>query len=57
MRLTNKYVDRVQAAAETDTVIAERFLNVAGFSKPPPVSWPRRSCLELLRQTGDTDDI
>ena len=35
MRLTNKYVDRVQAAAETDTVIATRFLKVAGFSKSP----------------------
>jgi 2-polyprenyl-6-methoxyphenol hydroxylase-like FAD-dependent oxidoreductase len=35
MRLINKYVDRVQAAAETDTVIAERFAKVAGFSNPP----------------------
>jgi 2-polyprenyl-6-methoxyphenol hydroxylase-like FAD-dependent oxidoreductase len=35
MRLTNRYVDRVQAAAETDTLIAERFLRVAGFSEPP----------------------
>jgi 2-polyprenyl-6-methoxyphenol hydroxylase-like FAD-dependent oxidoreductase len=35
MRLTNRYVDRVQAAAEADTVIAERFLKVAGFSNPP----------------------
>jgi hypothetical protein len=35
MRLTNRYVDRVQAAAETDTLIAEHFLKVAGFSKPP----------------------
>lgn len=35
MRLINKYVDRVQAAAETDTVIAERFAKVAGLSNPP----------------------
>jgi hypothetical protein len=35
IRLINRYVDRVQAAAETDTVIAERFAKVAGFSKPP----------------------
>jgi 2-polyprenyl-6-methoxyphenol hydroxylase-like FAD-dependent oxidoreductase len=35
MRLTNKYVDRVQAAAETDTVIAKRFLRVAGFHDSP----------------------
>lgn len=35
MRVTNRYVDRVQAAAETDTVIAERFLRVAGFEDPP----------------------
>jgi 2-polyprenyl-6-methoxyphenol hydroxylase-like FAD-dependent oxidoreductase len=35
MRLTNRYVDRVQAAAETDSIIADRFLKVAGFSNPP----------------------
>jgi 2-polyprenyl-6-methoxyphenol hydroxylase-like FAD-dependent oxidoreductase len=35
MRLTNKYVDRVQAAAERDTIVARRFLRVAGFSDPP----------------------
>jgi 2-polyprenyl-6-methoxyphenol hydroxylase-like FAD-dependent oxidoreductase len=35
MRLTNKYVDRVQAAAETDIVVAQRFARVAGFSDPP----------------------
>jgi 2-polyprenyl-6-methoxyphenol hydroxylase-like FAD-dependent oxidoreductase len=35
MRLTNRYVDRIQAAAETDTLVAERFLRVAGFTEPP----------------------
>jgi 2-polyprenyl-6-methoxyphenol hydroxylase-like FAD-dependent oxidoreductase len=35
MRLTNRYVDRVQAAAEIDTVVADNFLKVAGFTKPP----------------------
>lgn len=35
MRLTNRYVDRVQAAAEIDTVVADNFLKVAGFAKPP----------------------
>jgi 2-polyprenyl-6-methoxyphenol hydroxylase-like FAD-dependent oxidoreductase len=35
MRLTNRYVDRVQAAAETDTIIATRFLRVAGFHDSP----------------------
>ena len=34
-RLLNRYVDRVQAAAETDTVIAKRFLRVAGFHDSP----------------------
>jgi 2-polyprenyl-6-methoxyphenol hydroxylase-like FAD-dependent oxidoreductase len=34
-RLTNKYVDRVQAAAETDAIIAKRFLRVAGFHDSP----------------------
>jgi hypothetical protein len=35
VRVINRYVDRVQAAAETDPVIAERFVKVAGFSYPP----------------------
>jgi 2-polyprenyl-6-methoxyphenol hydroxylase-like FAD-dependent oxidoreductase len=34
-RLTNRYVDLVQAAAETDTIIAERFLRVAAFLDSP----------------------
>ena len=34
-RLLNRYVDRVQAAAETDTVIAKRFIRVAGFHDSP----------------------
>jgi len=35
VRLTNRYVDRVQAAAEIDTIVAANFLRVAGFAKPP----------------------
>jgi 2-polyprenyl-6-methoxyphenol hydroxylase-like FAD-dependent oxidoreductase len=35
VRLTNRYVDRVQAAAETNTVVAGNFFKVAGFAKPP----------------------
>ncbi len=35
VRLTNKYVDRVQAAAEIDSVVATNFFRVAGFSNPP----------------------
>jgi 2-polyprenyl-6-methoxyphenol hydroxylase-like FAD-dependent oxidoreductase len=35
VRLTNRYVDRVQAAAETNTVVAANFFKVAGFGKPP----------------------
>jgi 2-polyprenyl-6-methoxyphenol hydroxylase-like FAD-dependent oxidoreductase len=34
-RLTNRYGDRVQAAAETDTTIAKRFMRVAGFNDSP----------------------
>jgi hypothetical protein len=35
VRLTNRYVDRVQAAAETNTMVAGHFFKVAGFGKPP----------------------
>jgi 2-polyprenyl-6-methoxyphenol hydroxylase-like FAD-dependent oxidoreductase len=35
VRVANKYVDRVQAAAETNLAVAGQFLKVAGFSSPP----------------------
>jgi 2-polyprenyl-6-methoxyphenol hydroxylase-like FAD-dependent oxidoreductase len=35
VRLTNKYVDRVQSAAETNVYVADRFMKVAGFACPP----------------------
>ncbi|WP_414687084.1 hypothetical protein [Mycobacterium sp.] len=35
VRLVNKYVDRVQTAAETNLAVAGQFLKVAGFSSPP----------------------
>jgi 2-polyprenyl-6-methoxyphenol hydroxylase-like FAD-dependent oxidoreductase len=35
MRLVNRYVERLQAAAETDTVTATRFMRVAGFRDAP----------------------
>ncbi|MBV8348982.1 MAG: 2-polyprenyl-6-methoxyphenol hydroxylase-like oxidoreductase, partial [Mycolicibacterium sp.] len=35
MRLTNRYVDLVQAAAETDIIVVKRFLRVAGFHESP----------------------
>ena len=35
MRLVNRYVKRVQAAAESDTVTATSFLHVAGFRNSP----------------------
>jgi 2-polyprenyl-6-methoxyphenol hydroxylase-like FAD-dependent oxidoreductase len=35
MRLTNKYVDQVQTAAETNLAVAAQFLKVAGFSSRP----------------------
>jgi hypothetical protein len=34
-RLANRYVERVQTAAETDIVVAGKFLKVAGFARPP----------------------
>ena len=34
-RLTNRYVDLVQAAAETDAIVMRRFLRVAGFQGSP----------------------
>ncbi len=35
IRLTNWFTDQVLAAAETDTVVAEKFLRTAGFIDPP----------------------
>ena len=35
VRLINKYVDRVQSAAETNLYVADRFMKVAGFASPP----------------------
>ena len=35
VRIANKYVDRVLAAAESDIVVAEQFARVIGFLDPP----------------------
>jgi hypothetical protein len=35
VRITNKYVQQVQAAAEHDIVVAERLSNVVGLNEPP----------------------
>ena len=35
LRLTNRYVDRLQTAAESDIVVAEQFTKVIAFIDPP----------------------
>src|ERR1700752_4212219 len=35
VRIANKYVDRVLAAAESDIVVAEKFARGIGFPDPP----------------------
>jgi 2-polyprenyl-6-methoxyphenol hydroxylase-like FAD-dependent oxidoreductase len=35
LRLTNKYVDRLQAAAESDLAVAEQFMKVVALVDPP----------------------
>ena len=35
VRIANKYVDQVLAAAESDIVVAEQFARVIGFLGPP----------------------
>lgn len=35
VRITNRYVDRVLAAAESDTAVAEQFAKVINFPDPP----------------------
>lgn len=36
LRAVNGYIDRFQAAAEVDPVMAWRFMDVTGFTEPPP---------------------
>jgi 2-polyprenyl-6-methoxyphenol hydroxylase-like FAD-dependent oxidoreductase len=49
VRLSNKYVDRLQAVAETDTDVAEQFFRVIGLNDPPTsLLHPRM----LLRAAG-----
>jgi hypothetical protein len=35
LRLANRYVDRLQTAAESDLVVAEQFTKVVAFIDPP----------------------
>jgi 2-polyprenyl-6-methoxyphenol hydroxylase-like FAD-dependent oxidoreductase len=35
LRLTNRYIDRLQTAAESDIVVAEQFMKVIGLIDPP----------------------
>jgi hypothetical protein len=35
LRLSNRYVDRLQTVAETDVAVAEQFIRVVGLLDPP----------------------
>ena len=58
MRIANKYVDRVLAAAESDTVVAEQFSKVGMLIDPPtrllrPAVITRVATVNLRRRRGD----
>jgi 2-polyprenyl-6-methoxyphenol hydroxylase-like FAD-dependent oxidoreductase len=49
LRLSNRYVDRLQAVAETDSAVAEQFFRVVGLLDPPATLLHPRM---LLRAAG-----
>lgn len=58
LRLSNKYVDRLQAAATTDIVVAEQLVKVIGFIDPPsrllhPTVMRRVATAERLHRDDD----
>ena len=58
VRIANKYVDRVLAAAESDTVVAEQFSKVGTLIDPPtrllrPAVIARVATVNLRRRQGD----
>ena len=58
VRIANKYVDRVLAAAESDTVVAEQFAKVFGLIDSPtslfhPAVIARVAATNLRRRKGD----
>ena len=58
MRIANKYVDRVLAAAESDTVVAEQFSRVSTLIDPPtrlfhPAVIARVATVNLRRRQAD----
>jgi hypothetical protein len=58
VRIANKYVDGILAAAESDTVVAEQFAKVIGFLDPPtrllhPVFIARVATINLRRRQCD----
>jgi hypothetical protein len=50
MRLVNGYIDRYQAAAEGDPVLATHFLNVTGFDEPVRTLFGPGSVGRLVQQ-------
>ena len=58
VRIANKYVDRVLAAAESDIVVAEQFAKVVGLIDPPtslfhPAVIARVATINRRRRQGD----
>jgi hypothetical protein len=55
VRIANKYVDQVLAAAESDIIVAEQFARVIGFLDPPTSLFHPAliATTNLRRQKGD----
>jgi hypothetical protein len=61
LRLANKYVDRLQTAAESDLVVAEQFTKVVALVDPPtrllqPQMMIRVAAANLRRRDGHMGD-
>jgi 2-polyprenyl-6-methoxyphenol hydroxylase-like FAD-dependent oxidoreductase len=57
VRLSNRYVDRLQTAAENDLVVAEQFTRVLGLLDPPTALLRPRMLLRAARARRQSSEV